>query len=174
MIWVKMSLPGVKTAERTKIPKITYFLFSLKLLRETIPNWTRIIIKIGNSKTIADENIKLKANPIYFSAVNNGCNCSPEKRVRIFIERGRKNIPNVVPRKNKIVPKIKRYNNNFFSSFFKAGEIKTITWYKIKGKEKKIPKKIEILTLTKNASIGVRYTNFLPRGFVKIERTSSL
>ena len=71
---------GVNNAEKTKIPKKKYFLFFLKNLTSTIPNFVKIIKRIGNSNDIPDANNRNIVNFIYSEYLDSSSKLRPEEK----------------------------------------------------------------------------------------------
>ena len=71
---------GVNNAEKIKIPKKKYFLFFRRNLTFTIPNFFKIIKRIGNSKDIPDANNKNIVNFIYSEYLDSSSKLRPEEK----------------------------------------------------------------------------------------------
>ena len=71
---------GVNNAEKTKIPKKKYFLLFLRNLTLTIPNFVKIIKRIGNSKDIPDANNKNIVNFIYSEYLDSSSKLRPDEK----------------------------------------------------------------------------------------------
>ncbi len=132
---------GVNNAEKTKIPKKKYFLFFLKNLILTIPNFVKIIRRIGNSNDIPDANNKNIVNFIYSEYLDSSSKLRPEekkfskeiKKVQII---GIKiKYAKAIPKKNKIGTKKNIGIKIFFSFLYIAGDKKSTIWTIIKGIE---------------------------------------
>ena len=99
---------GVNNAEKTKIPKKKYFLFLLKNLISTIPNFVKIIKRIGNSNDIPDANNKNIVNFIYSEYLDSSSKLKPEEKKfsneikKVQIKGIKIKYAKAIPKKNKI------------------------------------------------------------------------
>ena len=125
---------GVNIAEKTKIPKKKYFLFFLKNLISTIPNFVKIIKRIGNSNDIPDANNKNIVNFIYSEYLDSSSKLRPdEKKFSNEIKNDqiigiKTKYAKVIPKKNKIGT-IKNIGMKiFFSRLYIAGDRKSTNW----------------------------------------------
>ena len=133
---------GVNNAEKIKIPKKKYFLFFLKNLTSTIPNFVKIIKRIGNSKDIPDANNKNIVNFIYSEYLDSSSKLRPEEKKfsndikKDQIKGINTKYAKVIPKKNKIGIKKKIGIKTFFSFLYIAGDKKSTIWTIKKGIER--------------------------------------
>ena len=133
---------GVNNAEKIKIPKKKYFLFFLRNLTSTIPNFVKIIKRIGNSNDIPDANNKNIVNFIYSEYLDSSSKLRPEeKKFSKDIKKDQINgiktkYAKVIPKKNKIGIKKKIGIKIFFSLLYIAGDKKSTIWTIKKGIER--------------------------------------
>ena len=133
---------GVNNAENTKIPKKKYFLFFLKNLTSTIPNFVNIIKRIGNSKDIPDANNKNIVNFMYSEYLDSSSKLRPdEKKFSKDIKKDqikgiKTKYAKVIPQKNKTGTKKNTGIKILFSFLYIAGDRKSTIWIIKKGIER--------------------------------------
>ena len=132
---------GVNNAEKTKIPKKKYFLFFLKNSTSTIPNFVKIIKRIGNSNDIPHANNKNSVNFIYSEYLDSSSKLRPEEKKfsneikKDQIKGIKTKYAKAIPKKNKIGTKKKIGIKIFFSFLYIAGDKKSTIWTIKKGIE---------------------------------------
>ena len=133
---------GVNNAEKTRIPKKKYFLFFLRNLTLIIPNFVKIIKRIGNSKDIPDANNKNIVNFIYSEYLDSSSKLRPEEKkfskdIKKDHMKGIKaKYAKVIPKRNKIGIKKIMGIKIFFSFLYIAGDRKNTIWIIKKGIER--------------------------------------
>ena len=149
---------GVNNAEKIKIPKKKYFLFFLRNLTSTIPNFVKIIKRIGNSNDIPDANNKNIVNFIYSEYLDSSSKLKPEEKKfskdikKDHIKGIKKKYAKVSPKKNKIGIKKNMGIKIFFSLLYIAGDKKRTNWTIKKGIERIKDANNEIFKLDKKTS----------------------
>ena len=132
---------GVNNAEKTKIPKKKYFLFFLKNLISTIPNFVKIIIRIGNSNDNPEANNRNIVNFIYSEYLDSSSKLRPEEKKfskdikKDQIKGIKTKYAKTIPKKNNIGTKKNIGIKIFFSFLYIAGDKKSTIWTIKKGIE---------------------------------------
>ena len=132
---------GVNNAEKSKIPKKKYFLFFLKNLISTIPNFVKIIIRIGNSNDIPEANNRNIVNFIYSEYLDSSSKLRPEEK-KFSNEMKKDQIKGIKTKYAKTIPQKNNIGTNknigikiFFSFLYIAGDRKSTIWTIKKGIE---------------------------------------